>query len=219
MTVAVLKWTNVPGVPLWPRALHRKQRGVSLVIALLMLIAVFLLGISATRIALQGEKASRNDRDRQIALQAAEAALMDAELDIENSPDITKTRSTLFSKNKVDGFIDGCGAGEHNAFLGLCAVAAESAPPVWLSVDFMDAMSATTRSVPYGKFTGQTFPTAQGSLPAKLPRYIIELMVYNKPGEAADVSARTYFYRVTALGFGARDSTRVVLQTFYRKEG
>ena len=55
-----------------------RQRGASLIVSLLMLVAVLVLGISAAQIALQGEKASRNDRDRQIAFQAAEAALMDA---------------------------------------------------------------------------------------------------------------------------------------------
>ncbi len=200
------------------KTFHSKQQGVSLIIALLMLIAVVLLGIAAARIALQGEKASRNDRDRQIAFQAAEAALMDAEMDIEHSPDAARTRSTIFSRNKTDGFIDGCGEGDANIFLGLCMHAAEGAMPVWLTVDFNNAASSTAKSVPYGKFTGRAFQTGQGSLPGKLPRYIIELMIYNKAGESADMAGRTYFYRVTAVGFGVRETTRVVLQTFYRKE-
>ena len=89
-----------------------------------MLVAVLLLGISAAQIALQGEKSSRNDRDRQIAFQAAEAALMDAEMDIEKSPDATKSRSALFSENPVlANFAAGCGAGESNTNLGLCETA------------------------------------------------------------------------------------------------
>ena len=55
-------------------------------------------------------------------------------------------------------------------------------------------------------------------MPARPPRYLIELMAYNKAGEDASGDGRTYFYRVTAIGFGMRDTTRVVLQTFYRKE-
>jgi type IV pilus assembly protein PilX len=199
-----------------PRA---RQQGISLIVSLLMLIAVVLLGISAAQIALQGEKASRNDRDRQIAFQAAEAALLDAELDIEKSPDAARTRSALFAQGKSGGFIEGCGAGEANQSLGLCSRAAEGMPPVWLTVDFLNTAAATTKSVPYGKFTGKVFQTDGGSLPGKLPRYVIELMVYNNAGESADMSGRTYFYRVTAIGFGARDTTAVVLQSFYRKEG
>ncbi len=195
------------------------QQGISLIVSLLMLIAIVLLGISAAQIALQGEKASRNDRDRQIAFQAAEAALLDAELDIEKSPDITRTRSLLFAPGTSSGFIEGCGAGEANPSLGLCAHATEGAPEIWLTVDFSNTASATVRSVPYGKFTGKNLPTDRGSLPCKLPRYIVEIMAYNKAGESADMSGRTYFYRITAIGFGARDTTAVVLQSFYRKEG
>jgi type IV pilus assembly protein PilX len=195
-----------------------KQQGASLIVALLMLIAVVMLGISAAQIALQGEKASRNDRDRQIAFQAAEAALMDAEMDIEHSPDPVKTRSAIFSRNSADGFSGGCGAGDANPFLGLCLHAAEGMTPVWLSVDFMNTASTTMRSVPYGKFTGQTFQTGKGSLPGRLPRYIVELMMYNKAGESAELSGHSYFYRITAIGFGVRDTTHVVLQSLYRKE-
>jgi type IV pilus assembly protein PilX len=182
------------------------------------MVPILLLGLSAMQLALQGEKASRNDRDRQIAFQAAEAALIDAEIDIENSPDVAKSRSKLFGKNKLEGFIEGCGTGEQNLFLGLCSHAEDGATPVWLTIDFMERTPSTMRSVPYGRFTGKTFAVGDGSLPAAPPRYIVELVVYNKPGENAETAGQSHFYRITAIGFGARDSTRVVLQTFYRKE-
>ena len=70
--------------------------------------------------------------------------------------------------------------------------------------------------MPFGKFTGQTFQTGKGPSPAKLSRYVIELLAYTKQAESAEKAS--YFYRVTAIGFGARDTTQVVLQTFYRKE-
>ncbi|MGV8900586.1 MAG: pilus assembly PilX family protein [Burkholderiaceae bacterium] len=195
----------------------RRQRGASLVVSLLMLVAVLLLGISTAQIALMGEKSSRNDRDRQIAFQAAEAALMDAEMDIEKSPDTDKSRSALFSENPVlSDFAAGCGAGESNNKLGLCATASLGAPPIWLLIDFTDAASSTTKTVPFGKFTGQVLQTGKGSLPSKPPRYIIEAINYRAAGEDASAQS-TYFYRITAMGFGARETTQAVLQTFYRK--
>lgn len=194
-----------------------QQRGASLIVSLLMLVAVLLLGISAAQISLQGEKASRNDRDRQIAFQAAEAALQDAEMDIENSPD-AKSRSALFSENPVvTDFIDGCGAGDSNTNLGLCATAAPGSAAIWLTVDFTDAAASSTKSVPFGNFTGQKMQTGKGSLPSKLPRYIIEVLGYNAAGTVTDSENKKYFYRITAMGFGARESTQVVLQAFYRK--
>lgn len=201
-----------------PKTSNDLQKGVSLVVSLLMLIVVMLLGLSATQIALQSEKASRNDRDRQIAFQAAEAALLDAEMDIENSPDPTRSRSVIFRADKTDAFISGCSRGNANPFLGLCAQAGEGAVPAWLAIDFLNH-APDAASVPFGKFTGQTFQFGKGSLPARLPRYIIELMTYNAPGESAEQASRSYFYRVTAIGFGMRDTTLVVVQSFYRKKG
>ncbi len=194
---------------------RRRQRGISLVVSLLMLVAVLMLGISAAGMALQGEKASRNDRDRRIAFQAAEAGLMDAELDIQNAQ--VNSRSSMFSPDSSVGFTDGCGAGTANTNLGLCNAVAPGSPPVWQTIDFLDT-SKNAHSVEYGHFTGEAFQTGKGSLPGRLPRYIIELMTYNRPGEDAGLGGVSYFYRITAIGFGMRDSTRVVLQTFYRKE-
>jgi type IV pilus assembly protein PilX len=200
-----------------PRAvLRHKQHGASLVVTLLMLIAVLLLSASAAHIALQSEKASRNDRDRQVALQAAEAALMDAELDIEGSPD-PESRSDLFHSDSTMGFEGpGCGASD-DKYLGLCVRAKEGDPPLWQTVDLLDTKDAKT--VPYGRFTGQSFQTGSGSLPARPPRYLIEQVVYKKAGEGAEKGEATYFYLITAIGFGTRDTTHVVLQTFYRKDG
>lgn len=194
------------------------QRGVSLAVSLLILIAVLILGTAAANIALQAEKASRNDRDRQIALQAAEAALADAELDIEGSPEAGSSRSSHFASDKVEGFTPGCGAGVDNPFLGMCTRNEDGAAPVWQSVDFTDD-SSQARTVPYGRFTGMNFQTGHGSLPAKPPRYIIELLPYTRAGLGAGRDDLSYFYRVTAAGFGMRPATLVVLQTYYRKEG
>lgn len=194
-----------------------RQRGAALIVALLMLIAVLMLGISAAQIALQAEKASRNERDRQLAFQAAEAGLMDAEMDIENSAAAT-SRSHIFARDSADGFTPGCGAGSGNIYLGLCSRAEGGAPPIWQAIDFLD-QSEQARSVPYGRFTGWSFQTGQGFLPNRPPRYIIELMAYNMPGAGTSMEDTTYFYRITAIGFGARDATQVVLQTFYRKGG
>lgn len=199
-------------VPAW-----HSQRGASLVVSLLMLVAVLILSTSAANIALQAEKASRNDRDHQVALQAAEAALVDAELDIEGSPDAERSRSSLFAKDRVEGFIPGCGAGISNPFLGMCLHNEDGLPPAWKSVDFADD-SPNARTVPYGRFTGMAFQTGKGSLSARPPRYIIELLPYTRQGQGAGRDDLTYFYRVTAAGFGMRSTTLVVLQAYYRKE-
>lgn len=196
------------------------EQGISLISSLVLLIVISMLGLSAAQIALEEEKAARNDRDRQIAFQAAEAALGDAELDIENSPAPEKSRSRIFSKNSSLGFPDdseaSCQSGKGNIYLGLCSHSRDAGKAAWLTANLTDDSSAQN-TVPYGTFTGKSFPIGKGNLPSKLPKYIIELLVYNHEGESADQVS--YFYRVTAIGFGARENTQVVLQAFYRKEG
>lgn len=199
------------------KSARARQHGATLIVTLLMLIAVLMLGMSAALIALQAEKASRNERDRQIAFQAAEAGLMDAEADIENSA-AAASRSHIFTHDSANGFTPGCGAGSGNPYLGLCSRAEDGVPPIWQTIDFLDR-SEQAKSVPYGRFTGQSFQTGKGSLPGRPPRYIIELMTYNMPGAGTGMEDIKYFYRVTAIGFGTRDATQVVLQTFYRKGG
>ena len=196
------------------------ERGATLIVVMLLLIVVLLLGVSASQLALQGEKSSRNDRDRQIAFQAAEAALLDAETDIEASPDALRSRSHLFSESGMAGLTEteeaACASGENNVFLGVCGYAGEEAP-AWRHADFSISDATTVHSVPYGRFTGQVFPTGAGPLPARLPRYIIEVLPYRQAGAAADASL--HVYRITAVGFGVRETTQVALQTVYRKAG
>ena len=196
------------------RPADQAQAGATLVVVLVMLVIVMLLGSSAAQIALQGEKMSRNDRDRQVAFQAAEAALRDAEIDLQNSKS-SGSRSSFFSSQSQLGFPgpEDAVCGTTGNSQGLCR---DDPKPAWLQVDFLETDESSAQSVPYGKFTGEDFPTVDGTLPARKPRYIIESKKYNLPGASAD--SANYFYRITAVGFGLRDSTRVMLQTFYRKE-
>lgn len=203
-------------------ALYRVERGIVLVVALLMLIAVLLVGASAARLALQGERAARAERDRQIAFQAAEDGLLDAERDIaavasspssSPSPSPSSARAAMFAAGSALGFDDGCGTGNDGANLGLCRHAAAPAAPVWQTVDLANDGA---HSVEYGQYSGAAMQTGQGFLPFKRPRYIIERMACHQPGEEASAPP-TYCYRVTAVGFGARPATQVVLQSVYRK--
>lgn len=190
-------------MPRWGR-----QRGVTLVVGLLMLAAVLLLAASATEMALMGEKSARAERDRHIALQSAEDALMDAELDIEGAALVPAERSALFGA--ADSFAPGvtCGAGLAR---GLCARSAPGEPPPWQAVDL-----GSGASVPLGTFTGTAAETGEGFLPLRRPRYVVERLPYHPPG--SEVGADNgYLYRVTAIGFGSREGTQVVLQATYRR--
>jgi len=66
--------------------------------------------------------------------------------------------------------------------------------------------------VPYGRFSGAALAVGSGTLPARLPGYLIE-----KLEPAGADAAQGGFYRITAIGFGMRPSTYVVLQGLYRR--
>lgn len=189
-----------------------------MIVTLIILMAVLLLGLAAAQSAILGWKSAGNETDRHIAFQAAEAALRDAEIDIENSPDPIKSRSHIFSRHSALGFPApneaACNGGSAGIYRGLCRLTNNDAP-TWQVTDFGNA-EESAHSVAFGSFTGQSFQVGKGALPSRLPRYIIELMPYNRPGEPADKPS--YFYRVTAVGFGARETTQVALQSIYRKE-
>ena len=194
-----------------------RQHGFSLITTLILLMVVSGLGIAASQMVLMSERTSRFDRDAQIAFQAAEAALVDAELDIQGSKDLAGTyivsglRMDKFeAKNKVN-FSVGCGNDPIRR--GLCAPAEAGQKPVWYQVDFTDE-SANAKTVKFGEFTGREFAVgATGIRPEIAPRYIVE--VIHDPALAA--SPKDVLYRITAMGFGPRKKTQVVLQVVFRK--
>ena len=187
-----------------------QQRGFSLITTLILLVIVMGLGISASQMVLMSERTSRFDRDSQIAFQAAEAALVDAELDIQGPNASAAQRMNLFEpKNKVN-FSLGCGTGQ---LVGLCAQAEAGQKPVWYQVDFTD-QSANAKTVGFGTFTGRLFSVGEtGIRPEMAPRYIVEVI----PDPGVTASPSDVLYRITAMGFGPRKETQVVLQMVFRK--
>lgn len=197
-----------------------RERGVTLVVVLVLLIASALLGVSAAVIALQTEKAARGDRDRQVAFQAAEAALIDAQRDIEAAgSSAPKARGLVMAADSALGFpaadqgpVCNSGGPKNGPGYGLCPRPLLSTAASWPG----GGLSSDVTSVTYGQFTGQQFPFGRPGLPAQPPRYVIELMPYVQPGRS--VQTQSFGYRISAIGFGTSADTQVVLQAFYRKE-
>jgi type IV pilus assembly protein PilX len=212
---------NLPTTRILPSAARRPggQRGLTLLVTLAVLLAVLMLGASVSQLVLHAQRSARLGRDRIIALHAAEAALHDAQDDIAGTASGPTLRSAAFGVDDGARFASGCGAGLDNDALGLCAAAADGAPAPWLAVDLLDEDRLSTRSVPYGRFTGAVFQSGAASLPDRVPRYLIERLRLRSAGSDASVSAAgaAGVYRITAIGFGTRSTTQVVLQVVYRK--
>lgn len=173
---------------------RERENGAALLVALVLMVAVAIAGVSAVQAALDDEKSARHERDRELALRAAEAALADAERDIERADPSSPRLAAIAGA----GFLSGCGqAGSDNH--GLCAALA---PPAWQAIDLAGSDPAL---VLYGTFSARSF----GAALAAPPRYLIEPVALD--------AAYGRFYRITALGFGVQRGAQVVLQSFYRK--
>ena len=198
------------------------QRGLSLIVVMLILIVVSVLGVGGIQISMMGERSTRNERDMQVAWQGAEAGLIDAEFDIEGLPAAsTNKRNSIFKRGDVDlaKFIDNCG--DSGQSIGLCGLK-ETGKPAWLTVDFT-ATGTGAKAVELGTYTGRDFPSGvKGIQPAKPPRYVIEPILdrfgvksYRTTDPTAG-SGPSYVYRVTSMGFGPNGETQGVLQMIYR---
>ena len=201
---------------------HR-ERGAVLIVALLFLVMLTLLGVTAMTGTTMEERMAGNARDNSIAFQAAEAALRDAKRDLDNYP--TGPRSPHPTRGlPVDWALDKTNFGNNfnNATCnpaangqGLCLptgyVGGENArlPPVagW--------SFAVPPSVQYGQFTGA--PQLQGV--SRQPRYLIEIFCLVASTETFSATEPACnFFRVTAVGYGASPNTIVTLQEIVAKD-
>ena len=195
------------------QSLRQGQKGFSLIVTLILLVIITLLGIGASQIVLLAEKSTRFDRDTQIAFQAAEAALIDAEFDMRGPNTSTSKRMDSFSSSSNIGFVSNCGTDTKR---GMCLPADAGQKPVWYQVDFTDE-STGAKTAKFGDFTGRSFSTGtNGIRPEILPRYIIEVIPDRTPGSNATVPKQ--LFRVTAMGFGPRKETQAVVQMIFKKE-
>lgn len=191
------------------------QGGFSLIVTLILLVVVAIMGVGASQMVLLTERSTRFDRDYQIAFQAAEAALLDAEFDIRGPNASGSQRISSFSPKDVLGFTDECGTGTDR---GKCNPAADGQNPVWYQVDFTDT-SLTAKTAKFGEFTGRTFSTGNTGIRSEIdPRYIIEVLPDLSPGKGLDDDSLRVVFRVTAMGFGPRKETQAVAQMIFRKE-
>lgn len=197
--------------PHFSRTNFRHQDGIALVFVLIMISIVFVVAAVSSRLVVLGERAARNDRDRQTAFQSAEAALADAEVDIMGPNSATNERVSMFGKSGAD---PGCSAG--TATRGFCGSGLDQFA---YKTIFSNNDAATRQYVTYGEFTdreGQFPVSSTGALPVKLPRYIIEkakLDFRNRGLAGKSLDA----FVITAVGYGIQADTEVVLQAVISK--
>jgi type IV pilus assembly protein PilX len=178
----------------------RREGGIALLTALILMLAVLMTGIASTRGALQSARAAAHERDRGLAVQMADSALFDAQRDIEGGLEPGSARANAIAHGDPDAFVGGCGGGR--PYSGLCAHQPDAAQQAALLAE------DDGPAVVFGSFTGSAMPEGEGGLPAEAPRYLIELMPASPDGQ---------LYRITARGAGSMPGTYAALQAYYRK--
>lgn len=181
----------------FPQRRHSEQSGMVLIVVLLFMLALTTIAIFSARNATLGEKQARNELGYQLARQAAETALRDAERDLSLSATVTatgaictrggalRTDDTVISE---DEFTTTCLAGQCKLPAANYAVDWSTAntttpgEPWWpaskggLWGDNSSLTNAScltfTGAVPLGLFTGASALTGV----ARQPEYLIELL-------------------------------------------
>jgi len=170
----------------------RRQQGVALFISLVLLLMLTIIGVSGVQSTSLEVRMARNDHDGLLAFQAAESALRDAEDQLE-----TITSTVDFVDAGTNGLWTGSDIGD---------------PQRWEDLTVFDSDTTSVEA-----------PTTVDGV-ASAPRYIIEYVAsvvreenayqINDPyGQSA--SDRIEIFRVTALGTGGSDQSRVLLQSTY----
>lgn len=212
--------------PLAPtRKAAPRQQGMALIFVLLMTMLVFSVATLATRIGTQGTRIAGAERDRNVAFQAAEAALLDAEIDIFD-PELSDRACDMHDKPTEPG----CGKGEYSR--GICSLDPMQADkPLYKLVDFNEADNDERRYVTYGEYTKREFSFKRSgdtsleystaATPAAPPKYIIERVALASPLTGTDsngavkrigTGVNVGSFMVTAVGYGYSKNTQVVLQ-------
>jgi type IV pilus assembly protein PilX len=199
-------------------------------LSVMMILSVLgLMAMGAARFALWGERLSQGERDLAVSFEAAEAALLDAELDVMGRN--TQSASAWASQRHCD-FVAAeflaskrttssvCGQGRA---VGVCWDPAHPGQAwrktlVWLRTE--RGTGAHNQTVAYGQFTGASWAdvTQGGVVPATQvlpPRYVVEWA----PLVGSDAGQARSGWVVTAVGFGLNPATQTWLQVVLDKPG
>ena len=208
---------------------HRANRGNSLLIAMVVLLAFAMLVLTGSHFLLNEQRISANQNDRQFAFQLAELALRDAEnetnrLDGELAIK-SKTDTELFSGSGAL-FTAGCTTGNASARWGkngLC-LTADRGDGLRVSWDRTQTINSNTVNIlsPCGNSREYQYETNAGKCSSSQkitsgkrvwanPRYIVELL--SRDAMKGDRPGR--LYRISARAWGRNQNTQVTLQSFY----
>lgn len=173
------------------------QRGVALIMALVFLTLLTILGVTAMSTSSLEEKMATNTRDRNLAFQAAETALLAAE-------------TWMTGLGAEPNFLAGTADDK-----GLYTFDATAPDPIWETVNWNGTKVVAYPCTPDDGTPSDSSSCVGGtkseiSKVSTQPKYIVEKM-----GLADSAVPGTYAYRITARGTGGSNAAVVMLQSVY----
>ncbi|SCK52520.1 type IV pilus assembly protein PilX [Variovorax sp. HW608] len=224
---------------------RHRQQGISLFVVMVMVMLTTLIAMWGSRTALLNEMVTGNDSDYQRALEAAQAMVRDAELDITGQkPDGTPCKTdAAFQQSCRETVIDisagkvffpqgtedyqdleaALAAKTPSCIRGIC-LANKVQPEFWKTANGamgLDQMKAAAAH--YGDFTGAVAtangdPSLVSSSSGANAWYWVEVLPYDWPGlsyEFMPDKEVPYVYRITGIALGRKAGTQAVVQTVF----
>lgn len=172
-----------------PSFAAKKQRGVALIISLILLVLMTLVGLAGIRMISKEERMVAQVYDRSLALQAAESALREAEGKIEDAGRPTPAVNAA------------CALSGAPAQVMVCGDLVAATVPRWIS----------------SSFTSWTAASSVGSTTLVItPDYFVEYLGGNFPCSLSNVAPSTCKrYRVSVRAKAGSDRASVILQSIY----
>ncbi|WP_217126716.1 pilus assembly PilX family protein [Hydrogenophilus thiooxidans] len=180
---------------------RRKEQGVALIVALVLLVVVTLLGVSGVQNVALEEKMAAAAFDRNLALQAAEAALRMGEAVAEAQSKTVPPNSGFPSYTDANNTCPASPSAINNCVNGLCPTPDKDCNERWKVPNFTGWVDA---------------PVNLGSL-AGTPQYFIEYLGNTFPctdGGPSDPK-NCKRYRITARSNPGTERATVMLQSIY----
>jgi len=210
--------------------MQKLQQGSVLIVSLILLLLLTLVGVAGMNMTGLEERMSGNYKDQEMAFQAAEAALVEAENYIENTNltlDSFYTNDGVALCSGADCFKRDCTGGADG---GLCFMGdfETSSEPVNSCSVVASEGTAPDPLNPWESLTRWDTPAQVEEAAAldgnsAVARYIIEFRCFtvrddsNSTADATVLSQWSMLFRITALANGGSGDSRVMLQSTYKK--
>lgn len=178
---------------------QNRESGAVLITGLIFMTLVMLIALSVMRSATLEERMAANSRNRQLALEAAEAVVRDAEESLFS----VAVPVAPFEPFNVDSFDATCTN-------GLCTLPATGATPRWQTIDWESPGDGET---PVTKSFANATSNFSNLDASHQPRYIVEF-IGQEGGQQQRICPKLLF-RITGRGEGA-DGSEVYVESIYR---